>query len=158
MPTLSRPSEDNGFHVSHIAVLRRSFRHFTGRELVPVRMSDEEAARYLFHAPLALLSHDSARDPVFNYANETAMALFGMSWEEIIALPSRLSAEPINREEREQLLETVTEQGYIDNYSGVRIGRHGRRFRIQDALVWNLLDETGIYCGQAAMFEHWQWL
>lgn len=158
MTVPAHPSEDNEFLAPHIAVLRRSFRHFTGRELVPARMSDTEAARYLFQAPLALLSHDTAPDPVFDYANETAMGLFGMSWEEITALPSRLSAEAGNREAREALLAKVEAQGYVDSYSGVRVSRQGRRFRIQDAVVWNLLDELGGPCGQAAIFEHWQWL
>ncbi|MEW6038159.1 MAG: MEKHLA domain-containing protein [Pseudomonadota bacterium] len=155
---LPRPSEDNEFLAAHIAVLRRSFRRFTGRELAPARMTDPEAARYLFQAPLALLSHDTAPDPIFDYANETAMGLFGMSWEEITALPSRLSAEAGNREEREALLAIVSAQGYIDDYSGVRISRQGRRFRIENAVVWNLIDDLGAPCGQAAMFEHWQWL
>ncbi|MDD2767538.1 MAG: MEKHLA domain-containing protein [Methylococcus sp.] len=158
MSAFPRPSEDNGFLAPHIAVLRRSFRHFTGRDLVPARMADPEAARYLFRAPLALLSHDCAPDPVFSYANETAMGLFGMSWEEITALPSRLSAEAVNREAREALLAKVNAQGYIDDYSGVRISRQGHRFRIENAVVWNLLDELGAPCGQAAVFEHWQWL
>ncbi|WP_367027412.1 MEKHLA domain-containing protein [Methylococcus sp. ANG] len=155
---LPRPSEDNEFLAAHIAVLRRSFRHFTGRDLVPARMTDPEAARHLFRAPLALLSHDTAPDPVFNYANETAMGLFGMSWEVITALPSRLSAEAGNQEAREALLAKVETQGYVDGYSGVRISRQGRRFRIQDAVVWNLLDDLGAPAGQAAVFEHWQWL
>ncbi|AAU93116.1 MULTISPECIES: MEKHLA domain-containing protein [Methylococcus] len=154
----SRPSEDNAFLADHIALLRRSFRHCTGRDLVPARMTAPEAARYLFRAPLALLSHDTAPDPIFNYANETAMALFGLNWEEITALPSRLSAEAGDQEGREALLARVEAQGYVDGYSGVRISRQGRRFRIQDAVVWNLLDELGAPAGQAAMFEHWQWL
>jgi hypothetical protein len=153
-----RPSEDNEFLAAHIAVLSRSFRHFTGRELVPARMTGPEAASYLFRAPLALLSHDTAPDPVFNYANETAMGLFAMNWEEITALPSRLSAETGNQEAREALLAKVEAQGYVNGYSGVRISRQGRRFRIQDATVWNLLNELGAPAGQAAMFEHWQWL
>ncbi|QJD31141.1 MEKHLA domain-containing protein [Methylococcus geothermalis] len=158
MAAPARPSEDNGFLAPHIAVLRRSFRHFTGRELVPARMTDPEAGRYLFRAPLALLSHDTSPDPIFNYANETAMELFGMSWEEITALPSRLSAEPVDREARDALLAKVAAQGHIDDYSGIRISRQGRKFRIENAVVWNLFDELGSPCGQAAMFEHWQWL
>jgi hypothetical protein len=40
----------------------------------------------------------------------------------------------------------------------VRIGRHGRRFLIEEAVVWNVLDKRGIYQGQAASFRHWRWL
>ena len=42
--------------------------------------------------------------------------------------------------------------------TGVRIAKSGRRFRIAQAIVWNLLDEHGARCGQAAMFEHWEFL
>jgi hypothetical protein len=153
-----KPCEENSFLAEHIAILRNSFRHWTQRELVDHRMSPAEAARYLFHAPLALVSHDSAKDPVFNYANKTALALFEMTWEELTALPSRLSAEAPEQEERSRLLAEVSTRGFVDHYQGVRIARHGRRFLIENAIVWNLLDSSGIHCGQAAMFQHWRYL
>ncbi len=152
------PAEDNQFMAGHIGLILRSYRHWTGRDLVNPRMSDEAAARYLFMAPLALLSHDTQIDPVFNYANQTALSLFAMSWLEMTTCPSRLSAEEPNQEARSALLKAVTEQGYSDHYSGIRIDRHGRRFEIENATVWNLLDERGIYRGQAASFRHWGWL
>jgi len=152
------PAEDNHFMAEHIGLILRSYRHWTGRDLVNPRMSEEEAARYLFTAPLALLSHDTQADPIFNYANQTALSLFGMDWVEMTTCPSRLSAEEPNREARSALLKKVAEQGYADNYQGIRIGRHGRRFEIENALVWNLRDERGIYRGQAASFRHWRWL
>ncbi|MGZ9083829.1 MAG: MEKHLA domain-containing protein [Rhodoplanes sp.] len=31
-----------------------------------------------------------------------------------------------------------------------------RRFLIERATVWNLLDRGGDYAGQAAMFRHWR--
>jgi len=45
--------------------------------------------------------------------------------------------------------------GFIDNYSGVRIAKTGRRFRIAQATVWDLLTPDGVPCGQAAMFNNW---
>mgnify|MGYP002069486675 CR=1 FL=1 len=69
-----------------------------------------------------------------------------------------LTAEAPNRAERARLLETVARRGFIDDYSGVRIAKSGRRFRINRATVWNLLTETGQPCGQAAMFDHWEFL
>jgi len=65
-------------------------------------------------------------------------------------------AEPINQAERARLLARVRDQGFIDDYAGVRISRTGRRFRIRDAIVWNLMTDSGAYCGQAARFEHWE--
>ena len=86
------------------------------------------------------------------------MQLFEMDWPEIIGLPSRMSAEPVNLDERARLLQCVTERGYIDDYSGVRISSRGRRFRISDATVWNLTNEQGEFAGQAAMFGNWEFL
>ena len=71
-------------------------------------------------------------------------------------MPSRLTAEAPDREERARLLARVGTQGYIDDYAGVRVSRTGRRFRIARATVWNLLDDGGNHCGQAASFAHWQ--
>jgi hypothetical protein len=66
-----------------------------------------------------------------------------------------LSAEPLNREERQRLLDAVSKRGYIDDYAGVRVSRTGRRFQIAAATVWNVMDENGQRHGQAATFERW---
>jgi hypothetical protein len=79
--------------------------------------------------------------------------LFEVEWRELVTLPSRLSAEPVSQMERARLLEQVTARGFIDDYSGVRISR---RFLIRRATVWNLIDQTGTYQGQGAMFRDWQ--
>ena len=93
-----------------------------------------------------------------NYGNAAALALWEMSWPELTRTPSRLTAEAPNREERARLLAAVTAHGFIDDYSGIRISKSGRRFRIARATVWNLLDERGNYAGQAAAFSQWEFL
>ena len=150
------PGPENAYLQGHTALLLRAYRHWTGRDLVDPNLSPAAAARALYHAPFAVLSHDAAPDPRFTYANLTAQRLFEMAWPEIVGLPSRHSAEPLVQEERERLLARVAEQGYIDDYCGVRIARSGSRFRIRDATVWNLIDEQGRPCGQAACFSDWQ--
>jgi len=45
--------------------------------------------------------------------------------------------------------------GPVDDYSGIRISQSGRRFRIEQAIVWNLIDAAGHLCGQAATFDTW---
>ncbi len=149
------PSASNLFLVDHVDLLCNSFHHWTGRELIGAGENRVERARALFEAPFAVVSHNMASDPVFNYANLKAMALFEMDWNAITALPSRLSAEVANQEDRKRLLHTVSLQGYVDDYSGVRISSSGKRFRIKDATVWNLIDRDGVYAGQAAMFSNW---
>jgi hypothetical protein len=83
------------------------------------------------------------------------MKLWEYSWTEIIGLPSRLTAEPDLRPNREQLLARVRDFGYIDDYSGIRVSKSGRRFRIEQATVWNIIDSSETRIGQAATFNHW---
>ena len=144
--------------VAHTACLARSLRHWTGRELMAGAADASAQARALWEAPFVLVSHGTEPDPVLNYGNRAALALWEMSWEELTRTPSRLTAEAPNREERARLLAAVTARGFIDDYGGVRISKTGRRFRIARATVWNLLDEAGERCGQAAMFNEWEFL
>ena len=118
----------------------------------------KEQARSLFYAPFVRLSHNTAPDPILNYANRVGLSLFELTWEELVNLPSRKTAEPNEQEERERLLARVSRQGYIDDYRGIRVAKSGRRFMIDQATVWNLLDDNGAFYGQAAMFRHWKFL
>jgi len=78
-----------------------------------------------------------------------------MSFADFTRLPSRYSAEPLAREERARLLARVSRDGFIDDYAGVRISAQGKRFRIAQAVVWNLIDADGRCHGQAATFTDW---
>jgi hypothetical protein len=142
--------------ILHAATLARSYRHFTGRKLVPGRLGGRELARRIYLAPFVVVSHGTEADPVLNYGNARALRLWEMSWEELTRTPSRLTAEAPLREERAGLLAAVTARGFIDDYSGIRISRTGRRFHIAQATVWNLITPDGKPCGQAAMFSEWK--
>ena len=164
--------------IAQTQTLARSLKHFTGRDLLPTgskltvpvsglpnaelgTLNPELPLRLtekVFHAPFVLVSHGTEADPVLNYGNAAALALWEMSWAELTRTPSRLTAEAPDRAERARLLVAVTARGFIDDYSGVRISKTGRRFRIAQATVWNLLSVTGDPCGQAAMFSHWEML
>lgn len=123
------------------------------RELTPL-----EASQALFESPFIVVSHGTQLDPVLNYGNGAALKLWELDWTEFTRMPSRYTAEAPIREERARLLDTVTRNGFIDDYSGVRISKSGRRFRISRATVWNLLDDQGQYAGQAATFTEWGYL
>ncbi|MCK9354054.1 MAG: MEKHLA domain-containing protein [Gallionella sp.] len=110
----------------------------------------------LWQAPRAIVAHGAEDDPVFFYGNRLALELFEMSFEDFTQLPSRYSAEPLERDTRARLLERVTRRGYVDDYSGVRIAASGKRFMIEAATVWNLIDEAGNHRGQAATFSDWR--
>lgn len=147
---------DSSWLVRHVRRLRTSYQRCTGKPLIDPAIDDEQAPAVLDAAPFALLSHGTEADPLFNYGNRCALQLFELTWEAFTQLPSRLSAEPLLREERERLLARVAQHGYIADYSGVRISSSGRRFMIRNATVWNMQDEEGNACGQAALLPEWQ--
>lgn len=148
----NRPSPQNEYLAETAALLCESFARIVGRPLVA---EGPALGRRLFEAPFALVAHDTRPDPVFMYANQTALDLFALDWDAFTKLPSHRSAEPVNREERARLLAEVTRNGFIADYAGVRIASTGRRFRIEQATVWNLVDAAGVYRGQAATFSRW---
>ena len=146
------PGPENGFRPDLAGPILASHRQWTGRSLVD-GAADPAAA--LYRAPLAVLAHGTQADPVFHYGNRTAQERFALDWDALTRLPSRKSAEPLHREERARLLDRVHRHGYIDDYAGVRIGADGRRFRIEGATVWTLVDDRGTVIGQAAAFDRW---
>jgi len=56
------------------------------------------------------------------------------------------------------MLARLAHQGCIADYSGIRISHSGRRFRIDDAIVWNVVDARDMQLGQAACFSRWHFL
>ena len=152
---MNEPGQKNDYLAEHAELLISSYHRLTGKDLVKKGLPDTEKYRALYDAPYAVVSHGTEDDPVFNYGNRTALSLFQMQWQEFTTLPSRKSAEPQNRAERERLLTRVTQDGFIDDYRGIRISSTGKRFWIEDATVWNLVNGNGVYCGQAAVFHRW---
>lgn len=133
-------------------LLTESYARLLGKPLVPAAMSAAEGAAWLYaEAPFAILAHNTAPDPVFIYGNRAAQKRFDYDWDEITRLPSRLSAEAPNREERQRFLERVQALGYEAGYKGVRITRTGKRFMIEEATLWQLLDADGNLHGQAVI-------
>jgi len=112
----------------------------------------------LFDAPFVLVSHGTEPTPVFNFGNRKALELFEISWEQFIKLPSKNSADQENREDRAELMARVARAGYALNCTGTRISTSGKRFYIEGATVWNVIDENNLYHGQAAMFDTWAYL
>ena len=104
------------------------------------------------------MAHGTGSDPVFFFGNRTALALFEMTAPDFTALPSRLSAEPDHRQARADLMARVARDGFIADYSGVRISAAGRRFRIESGFVWHLADGEGRLHGQAEAFDRWTYL
>jgi MEKHLA domain-containing protein len=138
--------------------LLSSYRHWTRRELIE-RIDEPDVQAYrLFQAPFVVVSHGAETDPILNYGNQMALDLWEMTWDQLVQIPSRLTAEPINRAEREWMLEQAKTRGYLDTYRGVRITSTGRRFLVENALIWNIVDAEGQRVGQAATFSTWSFL
>jgi len=135
-----------------------SFRRWTGRELVARIGRRVEQAETLYVAPFIVVSHGTEADPILNYGNRAALHLWETTWDAFSRIPSRLTAEPVNQAERQRMLEQALSKGYIDDYRGVRLSTTGRRFLVEDALVWNVVDPDGRRLGQAATFSRWRYL
>jgi len=146
------------FLIRQTQCIVNSYKHWTGKDLWPDALINETDARALFEAPFVLVSAGTENDPVLNYGNRKAMELWEMDWQILTHTPGRYTAEAMEQVQRDHFLETVKNQGYIDNYQGIRISSSGRRFEIQQATVWNLLNDQKQYAGQAATFSRWKYL
>lgn len=141
-----------------LALIAESFARLTGRALVAAAAAAGGAtavADALWEAPAVIVAHGTEPDPLFFYGNRLALVVFEMDPAAFVQMPSRLSAEALLREERARLLERVARAGFIDDYAGVRVSATGQRFRIEQAVVWNLVDAQGTCHGQAATFDRW---
>ena len=147
------PEASNLWHAAWCHLLDDSLRACSGTALLPApRASPSQCAALGLSDALVVVSHGGGADPVFNYATRAALDLWEMDWAEFTRTPSRLSAEPVERDERERLLRRVAADGFVDDYAGVRVSSKGARFEIRDAYVWNVYDgETRV--GQAALFR-----
>jgi len=143
---------DRRFDPDFFHLIIGSYARIVGRPLVA---ANQDAWWLYNHAPFAVLAHDADPDPRFIYANRTAQSCFEYSWGEFTALPSRLSTEAPGRAERQELLDAVTRDGFASGYQGIRISKSGRRFRIEDGIVWQLIGVDGLPHGQAATFSSW---
>ena len=139
----------------HALLLFESYARVVGEPLIHTRLTGEALAGELWQMPQVLVSHGLGEDPLFNDGNAAALALFEMTWEDFTATPSRASAEAANQAARAKVMAEVAARGYTTGYRGLRISRSGRRFWIEDATIWNVLDMGGRYCGQAATFARW---
>jgi hypothetical protein len=139
-------------------LLLNSFHRWLGRDLIERKGSPEEQAKALYHAPFVVVSHGMEADPILKYGNKAALGLWELDWERFTKTPSRLTAEPGNQAERARMLARVKEKGFIDDYKGVRITGTGKRFLVEQAIVWNVVDGAGRQQGQAATFSRWTFL
>ena len=143
---------------TQIQRLLDSYRRWLGTDLIDRSGTALDQARRVFEAPFVVVSHGTQADPILNSANAIALELWELSLDQFLQTPSRLTAEPLHRDERARMLAATSRQGYIDDYQGIRISSTGRRFHLPRATVWNILGEHGHLAGQAATFSQWVFL
>ena len=144
---------DPGFY----DLLVGSYRRVVGAEPPFLQPGKPHSARWLYEeAPYPVLAHNTDPDPRFIYANKAAQACFEYGWEELVGLPSRLSAEAPERSERQRLLDCVARDGFARDYRGLRIAKSGRRFWLEDGVLWQLRQHDGTLRGVAATFASWR--
>jgi hypothetical protein len=133
-----------------LVALLESYHRFTHRSLA--------SPHELYDAPFVVLAHGPEVPPILWYGNAKALELWEMDFADFTRMQSYKTAEPELREARDRLLREVQLQGYSAGYRGIRISRTGRRFEIDQATVWNIIDGAGQNLGQAATFDRWRWL
>ncbi|MET0384898.1 MAG: MEKHLA domain-containing protein [Polyangiales bacterium] len=141
------------YDLDFVVALLDSHAALLGGSLAPPELSPRDAADWLYgEAGFAVLAHDTQADPCFVFANLAAQRVFEREWSELVGIPSRLSAQPGERAERAALLDAVQRDGYSRDYRGLRVAKSGRRFWIEQTVLWNVRDAAGALVGQAAMF------
>ncbi|MEI2656265.1 MAG: MEKHLA domain-containing protein [Nitrosomonas sp.] len=135
-----------------------SYAYWVKQELIDRSGTSLEQSERLFRNPCIVVSHGLEDDPILNYGNRVALNLWIMDWKQFTQTPSRFTAEPINREERSRMLEQAKTQGYITDYRSVRISSTGKRFQVDQAIIWNIQKPDGAPLGQGATFSAWRFL
>lgn len=149
---------NNAHVVQWVQYLLDSYAFLAKQELIARDGTAVDQAERLFNSPVVVASHDLQHDPILNYGNQMALDLWEMNWNRFTQTPSRLTAEPVHRQERARMLEQAKTQGYISNYRGVRLSRTGRRFVVDQATIWTIQKSDGTPLGQGATFSAWTYL
>lgn len=152
------PCSENSYLEHLVNQITNSLKNLADIEIVDFSLNLKEQAQQAFNSDYALLAHKGTHEPIFYYANKTALDLFEMSWDEFTNMPSKYSAEGDDRVKREQLLAEVSAKGYSRNYSGIRVSKTGKRFEIKNVILWNVYDSGKNRIGQAALFSDYNYL
>ncbi len=137
-------------------IILNSYSDLLKDELIDRDTDKLNQAKNLYYADFVVFSHNTDTDPLYNYGNKMGLQLWEMDWQQLMATPSRTTTQPLLREEREKLLNQTESQGYVTNIQGIRISAQGTKYQIDDITTWNLKDNQGKDCGQAATFSQWQ--
>ena len=138
--------------IKHVETLLDSFEKLVQKQII-VRTGDPiEDLKLIEGGEFVLVSHNGGKDPILNYGNQFALNLWELNWKDFTKTPSRKTAEIDLRARREEMLKIAKEKGFYDEYEGIRVSSTGKRFRIKNAIIWNVLNKDNATIGQAAYF------
>ncbi len=149
--------------IQRTQLILSSFEHWLGRSLfenfgiTEVKTSRIEVSQQLFEADFIVVAHGTEINPILNYGNQKALDIWELTWPEFTQTPSRQTAEAIEQQERDRLLAKTSEKGY-SRFSTIRITNTGKRFKINNGIVWNVIDDQQTYQGQAAVYSDFYFL
>jgi MEKHLA domain len=151
---LSTPDSSNDYHQAHVLIMLENLKRWANYDLIQeYGFSLETLGEQVFNADFYLLSHNTATDPILTYGNQQVLDRWEVTWVELTAMRSSETAKPIDRSARSKLMAQVKAHNYVSEYSGVRISKTGREFKILDGTIWNLFINDGSFYGQAAWFK-----
>lgn len=134
-------------------LIDQSFFMLSG-QLLPSEKKETDVERLEWlnnQAPYAILAHNNKEIPNFIYANQFAVSCFKYTEDEILSLPSYLSAAPDNQAERNKILDQVQANNIAFNYNGMRLTKFNESFAINDGVIWKVFENDEVI-GQAALF------
>ncbi len=138
-----------------------SYQRAFGRPLFACDSFEDDSRSFsqeVFAMQQPLLAHDKNNDPLLNYVNSSALLLWHRRWDEMVGMPSRISAPANQLKERRFLLNQASINTSFKTYGGIRVDSLGREFYIRNIYIWTVWDENEIPCGQAATFSSWWFL
>lgn len=129
----------------HVSILDNSLRKLTGkgiRERIGYEEKDHEDLyqEYCMNDRYVIVSHGTEDDPIYNFSNVAGLEAFVRSWDDFILLPSRLSVVLQSKDEelRIELMSKVTNDGFVEGASGIRVRGDGKFIQLVDAVVRTL--------------------
>lgn len=146
--------------ISHVSLLDRSLKRLTGRGLYERMKVQPSSPKGIYNTVclnerFVLISHGTEANPIYNFGNVAALQAFMRSWHDLM-IPSAESVVLRSQDEtlRNELMQKVTDHGFVEGASGIRVRGDGKFIKLVDAVVWNCYDDdNSTYIGQAAFFD-----
>jgi len=157
---LGAPCANNHFQVQHVLLAFQSLKEITkrasveGRDLVrELNLPRRGLGQAVYGGDFYFLTQNDDEEPCLTYGNVAVQKLWCCNWKMLTAIKSKDTAPPEGQAERQQAMDRVDREGFIEHYYGTRINTAGKEFIIEDVTIWNIMDGNR-KVGRAAFFMH----